>query len=140
MQERGDIIKDEQGLWIEETGLDWESLPARVEGIIGERISRISSNLQAMLQAASVEGEVFTAEVLAQVLGIDEADTVRQLSRTLDRQHRLVRVVSSQRLGLEGQRLSRYRFRHILFQKYLYSRMDEAERGYHHEAVGTVLE
>ncbi len=140
MQERGGIIKDEYGLWIEETGLNWESLPARVEGIIEERISRLPASLQTLLQVASVEGEVFTAEVLAQVQGIDESDTVWQLSRTLGRQHRLVRAMSSRRLGLEGQRLSRYRFRHILFQKYLYSRMDEAERGYHHEAVGTVLE
>jgi tetratricopeptide (TPR) repeat protein len=33
-----------------------------------------------------------------------------------------------------------YRFRHILFQKYLYGRMDEVERTYLHEEAGTALE
>jgi tetratricopeptide (TPR) repeat protein len=39
-----------------------------------------------------------------------------------------------------SQRLSRYRFRHILFQRYLYHSLDEAERVYLHQAVGQVLE
>ena len=36
--------------------------------------------------------------------------------------------------------MSSYRFRHILFQKYLYNSLDEAERTYLHEAVGKELE
>jgi tetratricopeptide (TPR) repeat protein len=39
-----------------------------------------------------------------------------------------------------GRRASRYRFRHILFQEYLYGGLDEAERAYLHEAVGNGLE
>jgi tetratricopeptide (TPR) repeat protein len=38
------------------------------------------------------------------------------------------------------QRLSRYRFRHNLFQHYLYHSLDELDRSYLHEAVGNVLE
>ena len=38
-----------------------------------------------------------------------------------------------------GQQLSQYRFRHILFQKYLYNSLDDAECTYLHEAVGQVL-
>jgi predicted ATPase len=41
---------------------------------------------------------------------------------------------------MDGQRLSHYRFRHILFQKYLYSSLDEVERAHLHEAAGTALE
>jgi tetratricopeptide (TPR) repeat protein len=37
-------------------------------------------------------------------------------------------------------RLSQYRFRHHLFQKYLYERLAPAERMYLHEAVGNALE
>ncbi len=140
MQERGDLVQDERGQWIEGPALDWETLPARVEGVIGERISRLPAVLHETLQVASVEGENFTAEVVAQVQRVDEQKLIRQLSRILDRQHRLVRGLSSRRLGREGARLSHYRFRHILFQKYLYTRLDEVERGYLHEAVGTVLE
>ncbi|NIP17122.1 MAG: hypothetical protein GWM87_02380, partial [Xanthomonadales bacterium] len=41
---------------------------------------------------------------------------------------------------MDGQLLSRYRFRHILFQRYLYSSLDEVERVHLHEQVGTALE
>jgi predicted ATPase len=41
---------------------------------------------------------------------------------------------------LEAGPLSCYRFRHILFQKYLYNGLGEAERAYLHRAVGAALE
>jgi tetratricopeptide (TPR) repeat protein len=37
-------------------------------------------------------------------------------------------------------RLSRYRFQHILIQRYLYHSLDDVERPYQHEAVGHALE
>lgn len=45
-----------------------------------------------------------------------------------------------ERLEPGGQRLSRYRFRHNLFQRYFYQNLDELERTYLHEAVGNTLE
>jgi predicted ATPase/DNA-binding SARP family transcriptional activator len=138
LQERGDLVRDEQGRWVEGTTLNWEILPARIEGVIGERVGRLPSGLQEALKVASVEGEVFTAEVVAHVQNIDERDMIRQLSGQLDKQHRLVRGQDSQRLG--KQRLSHYRFGHILFQRYLYNSLDEVELGYLHEAVGIELE
>jgi predicted ATPase len=63
---------------------------------------------------------------VAQVRGAGEPDTIRQLSGELAKQHRLVRGRGSQRLGSGGQRVSRYRFRHILFQKQIYA---QARRG-----------
>jgi tetratricopeptide (TPR) repeat protein len=89
---------------------------------------------------ASVEGEFFTAEVVAQVRAIDNREVIQQLSSILDKQHRLVAAQGIQRVGPDGQRLSRYRFRHNLFQKYLYHSLDEVERAHQHEAVGNVLE
>ncbi len=140
LQERGDLVQDEQGHWTEGPTLDWETLPARVEGVIGERIGRLPTALQEVLKMACVEGEFFTAEVVAQVSAIDEPEIVRQLSSALDRQHRLVRGQGSRRLSPGGQRLSQYRFRHILFQRYLYNSLDDVERIYRHEAVGNALE
>ena len=140
MQERGDLVQDEQGRWIAGETLDWQTLPARVEGVIDERIGRLPIELQETLKVASVQGEVFTAEVVARVQGRDDPEVVRRLSGMLDKQHRLVRSQSS-RLAVDSrQRLSAYRFRHILFQRYLYHSLDEAERGYLHQAVGQVLE
>jgi predicted ATPase len=56
----------------------------------------------------------------------------------LDRRHRLIRAQAIQRVG--SRRVSRYRFRNYLFQKYLYESLDEVERVYLHENVGTILE
>jgi adenylate cyclase len=49
MQERGDLVQDKAGRWVEGPAVDWETLPARVEGIIAERISRLPAALQEML-------------------------------------------------------------------------------------------
>jgi DNA-binding SARP family transcriptional activator/tetratricopeptide (TPR) repeat protein len=138
MQERGDLVKDEENRWIEGPALDWETLPARVEAVIAERVGRLDPLLQTTLRTASVEGEVFTAEVVARVQEHEEGEILSRLSNELDRKHRLVRAQSIQRV--DGQLLSCYRFQHTLVQKYLYNSLDEVERVHVHGRVGQVLE
>jgi predicted ATPase/DNA-binding SARP family transcriptional activator len=152
MQERGDLRRDAGGQWVAEPtprpagvpvqanqgGLDWKRLPARMEGVVEKRIARLPAELRQALRIASVEGEEFTAEVVARVLGVDEGEIIRRLSAEAVRQHRLVSAGSLQWLGQRP--LSRYQFRHNLFQKYLYHTLDEVERAYLHEAVGSTLE
>ncbi|MEZ4709699.1 MAG: AAA family ATPase [Caldilineaceae bacterium] len=138
LQEQGVIQQDEAGYWREVSAVDWQRLPARVEGVIEKRIGRLDANLQALLAVAAVEGNTFTAELLAQVQGVNERLVIQRLSRELDRQHRLITVQALE--SVNGQRLSRYRFRHQLFQYYLYGRLDAVERAYLHEAVGAALE
>jgi hypothetical protein len=43
------LVQDKAGRWVEGPAVDWETLPARVEGIIAERISRLPAALQEML-------------------------------------------------------------------------------------------
>jgi len=138
MQERGDLARDAERRWVEGPALDWETLPARVEAVIAERIGRLPQRLRDLLSVASVEGETFTAEVVAQVQAVGEREAVRWLSETLDRRHHLVSARGMVRAG--SQRSSQYRFRHILYQRYLYSTLDEVERAHLHEQVGTALE
>jgi predicted ATPase len=140
LQERGDLVRDEAGRWVAGPALDWGRLPARVEAVIAERIGRLPPEWQETLAAASVQGEVFAAEVVARVQGLDGEEVVRRLSGPLSKQHRLVRAHSLERLGTGGLRLSRYRFHHYLFQKYLYGRLDAVERARLHEAVGKEVE
>ena len=140
MQERGDLVRDRQGRWVETPVLDWESLPERVEGVIEERIGRLEHDLRQMLTVGSVQGEDFTAEVTARVQAAETRGLIQRLSGELERQHRLVRARGVRRLDPVGQRLSLYRFQHNLFQKYLYNELDEAERAYLHEDVGNALE
>ena len=138
LQERGDLIRDAEKGWIEGPSLNWETLPARVEAAIRERIDRLPELLQRTLEVASVEGEDFTAEIIASILGEGEREIVKRLSSELVRKHRLVRLQAIEHIG--SKRASRYRFRSYLFQKYLYDNLDEAEQAYLHEDVGKGLE
>jgi DNA-binding SARP family transcriptional activator/tetratricopeptide (TPR) repeat protein len=138
LQERGDLIQDKDGYWIEGSLLDWDKMPSRVEAVIAERIGRLKDPMQEVLRIASIEGELFTSEVLAQVLDIDPRDMLSCLSTELEKKHRLIKAHSIQRK--ENQLLSSYRFQHILFQKFLYSSLDEIERVHMHENIGRALE
>jgi DNA-binding SARP family transcriptional activator len=138
MQERGDIVQDKEGRWLEGPSLSWEALPARVEAVIEERIGRVEGELREVLSVASVEGEEFTAQVVARVQNIQERRLLRALSHDLEKRHRLVRERAEIRIG--RRLLSRYRFAHHLFQKYLYNSLGAGERRLLHGEIGAVLE
>ena len=83
--------------------------------MLAERLGRLPDRLQEALRAASVEGETFTCEVAARVRKIEEEEMLDCFSDELDRRHHLVSAQGVRRLG--AQRVSQYRFRHILFQQ-----------------------
>lgn len=138
MKERGDLVQDPAGNWIEGRDVAWDQLPARVEGVIEERVDRLDDELHEILSIASVEGVDFTAEVVAEVQGTMIRHLVRRLDRELEREHRLVRAQGIRQVG--ANRLSPYRFRHKLFQEYLYDTLHAGERAYLHEDIGKALE
>ena len=67
LEERGDLIKDAGGRWVQAASLDWEALPARVEGVIAERLARLTDEAREVLTIASVMGRDFAAQVVAEV-------------------------------------------------------------------------
>ncbi len=138
LQERGDLVRDGDERWVEGPSLRWDALPARVEGVIAERIDRLGDQLRQLLTVGSVQGEQFGAEVVTRVEDLSERQVIRQLSDELQRQHRLVRALGMVQVG--GVRLSRYGFQHNLFQRYLYDGLDEIERVHLHRDVGEALE
>jgi tetratricopeptide (TPR) repeat protein/transcriptional regulator with XRE-family HTH domain len=138
MQERGALLRDPSGAWVEGPSLGWATLPARVEGVIRERFDRVSAGVRALLTAASVEGESFTAEVAAAALGLAPNDVNHTLSVVLSDQHHLVDFEAAR--DVDGRHLNRYRFRHNLFQTYLYGAIGPTERARLHLAVGAALE
>ncbi len=139
LQERGQLIRDVAGRWVAGSTLDWRRMPSRVEAVIAERVDRLPAEWRAILDAASVAGDEFDAELVARVLNADVRAVLRALSGPLSKQQRLVQFTGLNQTA-RGQRLSRYRFRHGLFQQYLYHQLDEAERASLHEAVGSQLE
>jgi predicted ATPase/DNA-binding SARP family transcriptional activator len=138
MQLRGEIVRDKKGKWAEGPQLSWEQLPARVESVIARRIRYLPDECQELLNVACVEGEQFTSEVIARVLGKDEEKVHDLLSQEISKRHRLVAAQGLKRIG--GQGLSTYRFRHSLFQIYLYNHLDVVEKSRLHGNIGGELE
>ncbi|MGD9030851.1 MAG: tetratricopeptide repeat protein, partial [Anaerolineae bacterium] len=138
MEEHHQIYEDERGRWVPSSTITWDALPQRVEGAIERRINRLDPRLRRVLATASVEGEAFTAEVVARVRRVSTEEMVGLLSGELAKRHRLVQAGGVKRRG--ESRVSRYRFSHNLFQRHLYHSLDPVECAYLHEAVGEALE
>jgi DNA-binding SARP family transcriptional activator/predicted ATPase len=136
----GALVQDGTGHWVEAHNLNWECWPPQVEAVIAAHLAALPEEEQALLRAASVQGQQFIAEVVARVVERSEAAVVKCLSGALSTHHRLVGAASVDRLASSGQRLSTYRFRHWLFQHYLYGRLDPVERVALHESTGRALE
>lgn len=137
MQDRGDLVRDDEGRWQASAQLDWEMLPARIEGIIEERIERLDDELREILDVACVQGQVFIAEVIARVEDIKKRTLVKKLSE-LERCHRLVENIDEIRVGKT--KLWNYTFSHVLFQTYLYNKLRIPERKIYHAEIAEALE
>jgi DNA-binding SARP family transcriptional activator/tetratricopeptide (TPR) repeat protein len=147
-EREGTLRRDEAGLWVEGQGLDWERWPPQVEAVIAAHLAALPDQDRALLQAASVQGEQFAAEVAARALGWAEETAIQRLSGPLRTRHGLVEAVSLDQLASSGrphstssgQRLSRYRFRHWLLQQGAYRGLDLVARARLHEETGRALE
>jgi DNA-binding SARP family transcriptional activator len=138
LQGHGKLVRDEAGRWLAPRSLDWGSLPARVEAVIAERIERLPETCHRLLSCASVLGDDFSGEAVAELMAMPVGETLACLSGSLARQHHLVRAEGLQRLGNEQR--SMYRFTHHLFQKYLYDQLDPVERSQLHATVAASLD
>ncbi|KPL81080.1 hypothetical protein ADN00_00690 [Ornatilinea apprima] len=138
-ESQGMLAKDAVGRWVEAPGLDWNYCPPQVEAVIAGHLAGLPDEDLELLQAASVQGEQFVAEVTAHILGRGEEAVLKRLSGPLRRQHRLVEAVSLERLAVSGQRLSSYRFRHALLQRGAYNSLDTVRKAQLHEATGVTL-
>lgn len=138
MQLRGEIQRDSQGCWVERPHLNWHKLPARIEAVIARRIGHLSQSCRDVLSVASVEGEQFTAEVVAAALQQEAAQVYSLLSQEACRQHRLAAAQST--LSVGGENLAIYRFQHGLFQIYMYNQLDVVEKARLHGLAAKKLE
>ena len=138
LRERGQLVTAGEHGWIAKDTLDWSTVPLRVSGVIEERLERLSPTHLRLLNAASVEGEHFTAQVAARAAGLDERSTLHNLEHELSRAHALTSYEGT--TTVDGRILDRFRFRHNLFQRSLYDRLGAAERRMLHGEVGATLE
>ncbi len=138
LNDNGSIYPDETGNWVCPKLIDIDSLPARIEAVIEERISRLEDNLSDILISASVEGEEFTAQVLSSIQKVEERQILKHLTQSLSRRYRLIEEQGARIFG--KRRLYFFRFRHILFQQYIYNSLTDVEKEIIHQDVGLCLE
>jgi DNA-binding SARP family transcriptional activator/predicted ATPase len=138
LQESGDLRRDGKGRWVQSPDIAWDRWPARIEGLLAERFRRLDDQTLEMLRVASAEGEEFTADVVAAVQRLSLETVVESLSAQAIARHRLLRASGAQQIA--GRRVLRYRFRHNLYQRFLYDRLDASRRSLLHERIGSVLE
>lgn len=138
MQDRGDVYQDENKVWQDKPALDWKILPSRIEAVIADRIARLNGGMKELIMIASVVGETFTSHVIADVLGQDEHAVIDAISQKLANQYRLVTEDGS--LISENQQTYRFRFRHILYQEFLYKQIGGGKRQILHGQIATALE
>jgi predicted ATPase len=138
LQERGSLVKDAAGSWVLGGKLDWEALPARVDGVISERLARLPADLYETLTVASVVGQEFAAQTVALVQKVDDRSLLRNLSRELSKRYLL--IVEQAEIKIGQQYLSQYRFGHVLVQQYLYNEISPGERRMLHGEIAGTLE
>ena len=139
LEEKGGIVQID-GEWVLLKPVDAMSeLPTRIEHVISQRVNRLDQSLLTILKHGSVEGEVFTAEVVACLEHVEDRELLHTVIDKLMRVHRLVIAVATQRL-LSGKSLHTFGFRHVLTQRYVYEYvLTDIERELLHEELAACL-
>lgn len=135
---RGELAQRPDGSWNVNADLDWDHVPARVAAVIEQRLDRLGPDERAVLDAAAVHGEHFVAEVAASAAGIDDQTAQKVLADRLDRVHHLVHEAGEIRIA--DRTVTRYRFGHELFQRFVYSRLPSGPRRDTHRRLADVLQ
>lgn len=126
--ESGQCRRDPAGLWRVNNHIDWEFLPPRVEALIRRRVDRLSEIDRALLNAACIEGDEFTAEIAAAVCNVAPKTAIEHLSGALTHYYQMVIAIGMVHLG--ARKVARYRFRHHLYRTYLCAALDKVQRSY----------
>jgi DNA-binding SARP family transcriptional activator len=113
-----------------ERGLD-DFVPQGVQEAVERRLAYIPAGAREVLDKASVIGQQFTLEVLAEVTGLDGP----QLLGPLDQVMELDYVTLAPDPGA-----NRFRFAHVLIRDALFRRLSTARRAVLHQRVGEALE
>lgn len=134
----GNLVKDADQHWIPGLALDWDVLPARLEGVIQERIGRLDEQMREILAYGSVEGLCFTAQIVAKMQNMTEREILKYLSQDLEKRHCLVKEGRTEKIGKTW--LSQFIFSHALFQQYLYKELSGRQRMILHADIAELLE
>jgi tetratricopeptide (TPR) repeat protein len=101
----------------------------------------LTSEATKIIETASVEGQDFTAEVIALIHNMDLLTVLEILELELGRQHRFVEDVSASDVSFHNSTLSKFKFSHGYYQHLIYeTRVGASRRRELHRRVGSALE
>ena len=138
LKENNDIFLSENNEWTNNMDFSFHTYPAKIEGIIQERIGKLEDSLIETLSHASVQGNQFIAQVLSLTIGQSEKEVLMTLSKTLQKQHNLVNESNCFRNG--QQIISKFNFSNYVFRQYLYQELSLTQKMILHSEVAGILE
>jgi DNA-binding SARP family transcriptional activator len=103
--------------------------PDELQGVINRRLARLPAVARGMLTGASVMGEEFTTDVLAQAMGT----TIDELLDSLE-------TIVLTGIVVEESRPGSYRFAHSLIREVLYDGLSRARRAHWHARITAAME
>jgi tetratricopeptide (TPR) repeat protein len=137
MQERRDLTLDSENRWIAGDTVGWDKLPPRVEAAIAARTTQLPTEVRRDLDAASVQGHDFLADVAATARGATSEELGSRLAELTATSHPLVEFVGV--ADVSGRRVDRYRFRHDTFRQAMEDGLAAPDRARLHGATGRAL-
>jgi tetratricopeptide (TPR) repeat protein/transcriptional regulator with XRE-family HTH domain len=112
-------------------------MPTEIDALFAEQVARLPHHLRTMLDAASVQGTTFSAEVLMQVLGIPRSTLIAGIDHQLARRFHM--LVPGGVETIAGQSSHAYQFSHALFRDYVYHRLTDLERSHYHTLTAEAM-
>jgi tetratricopeptide (TPR) repeat protein len=112
-------------------------LPTEIDMVFAEQVGRLPPHLRALVNAASVQGDAFSAEVTMELLGLDRPSMIDALDNQLTRHFQIVEPGGS--VTIAGQGSHTYRFAHVLLREFVYGRLTELEQAHYHAATANAM-
>ena len=112
-------------------------IPEEVGLVLDERIKQMEEGVRGILTDASIEGENFTAQVVARLRQLDETKAFDDLD-IIEYRYRLIHENGLQEIAMVV--LDMYRFAHRFFGERIYQKMSSGKRRNLHRQVGECLE
>ena len=136
-QEQGVIrtnsVSAEEARWVLSSNAATLEIPKELSEVLQQLIQLMSDELKDVLKIASVEGEDFTAQVVARLRHLGANETFNDLAE-IEERYRLIQEAESQEVAAIV--LDFYRFVHRFFREHIYKKMKSGQRRIFHQQVG----